>query len=317
MTENALTVASIHRPVVFQSVRGLNYDAITAKLDAELPDFPDTFPGDPLVFNGKRGNWQWGHGKNGLSFDHNAYSFVFNIPNSVEGWQRFLEDPVTGKLRPHIEGLVAICDPAAKALPREALGDTNPEAWPLNSFNKQEDPWKRFMVIPVRVDGQDKLNHLFVTSISARIATQELIRKFAEQGRSNMGKLPVVNIGRGTRKSKDGTDHDIPVFEIVAWVEPTAIDEPTTQQDAINQMAIPDASVSTQARTTVANLEAEANKTANAEIAGRQQTVDTLAAQSGASTGRRTAPAAGAPAANGKPGLFVGAKGARRTTVGA
>lgn len=263
--------------VMFYTARGLNHDAILAKLDEEMPAGGGLFPGDALTFNGKKGVWVWGFGKNAQQFDHRKSLFVFNMPNAAQVWQRFITEGT--KMFPHFEGLTYFAD--TKKFPtRDSLGDADPDAWATNNFGKKDDPWKECVAVPVRiVGGGDDVQHLFLSAISGVIAFKTLMRKWAEQGRSNLGKLPVVALGVEQRKRKDRNESfEVPTFEIVDWVDPVAADLPEGMDAADTGSEIPEGSVSAQTRDTVSALEVEVNKSA----AAQQETVNKIAANAGA-----------------------------------
>jgi hypothetical protein len=281
--------------VVFYSVRSLNFDAILNKLDEEMPQ-TGVFPGDALSFDGKRGQWKWGFGQKAQSFDHRKVQFVFNMPNAAAVWQRFINEG--GKSFPHFDGLTFFASPA-KFPGRETLGDTDPTKWPIDSFNKQSDPWKECVMVPVRIHGDEQVNHLFLSTISGVIAFKNFLRTWAEQGRSNIGKLPIVNVGVETRPRKDSKEtYDAPTFTIAGWVDPIASDIPDEAEQTAALADIPDAEVNSVTRDTVQALQAEANASAEQEVQKTSATVQQMASQAGARPAAPTKPA----------GLFAGAR---------
>lgn len=283
------------KQVVFYSVRGLNYDAIINKLDEEMPQ-TGTFPGDALSFDGKRGQWKWGFGQKAQSFDHRKVQFVFNMPNAATVWQRFVSEG--GKNFPYFQGLTFFASPD-KAPARDTLGDNNPEEWPLNSFNKKDDPWKECVMVPVRVHGDEGVNHLFLSTISGVISFKNFVRTWAEQARTHIGQLPVVNISVETRPRKDSKEtYDAPTFTIAGWVDPIAADLPDEAEQMAALTDIPDAEVGTQTRDTVQALQAEANESAAKEAQQTTATVQKMAAAAGARPATQTKPA----------GLFAGTR---------
>jgi hypothetical protein len=302
VSENSLITLE-DRPVTLYSVRGLDFDAIEKKLDEEAESF-GRFPGDGLTFDGKRGKWRWGYGKKGVPFDHNTVSFVFNLPNAVEGWQKFVDD------RPVYGPMVYICDPTNSLPARETLGDMNKELWKKDERGNPMDPWKKYVAAPIRLDGDEKVNHIFISTFWGVIAFKDLMKDFARGGRRNLGKLPIVNISSEVKERKDakGETFDKPVFDIVAWEFPTLADDPSAaEQTAASQTAIPEAEVNVTERkpaTVVQQLQDQANATAAAEAKATEQTVANVAANAGA---RRQSASSGTQA---RPnGLFAGAPG--------
>jgi hypothetical protein len=311
-----LTVVTSNQPVQFYSARNVNYDALEERLDSEAESF-SRFPGDAMTFNGKYAWWSWGHGKKAVKFNHEAVSFVMNLPNAVEGWRKW-EDG-----RPVYGPMVFLCS-GDKLPSREALGDNDPSRWEIRD-NKPTDPWTRYIACPLRVDGQDKVQHIFLTGMSAHIAFKNLLRDFAKQGRSNMGKLPVVNVGTEIRERKENKNetYGAPTFELIAWDDPIAADLPESMTAEVAAKAIPEgnATLASALEKDAATVKAAAKPDdkdlfpgLSEDKAALDAIVGTPSTAAPATSQRRTAaaPATDAP----KTGLFMGgSQGKRRTAV--
>lgn len=302
------------KPVAFYSIRNLDYDAVEKKLDEEAASF-SRFPGDGLTFDGKRGKWRMGYGTKGVPFDHMAVSFVFNLPNAVEGWQKFVDG------RPVYGPMVYICSPA-KLPSRAELGDTNEELWEVDNFGKKKDPWQRYVACPVRLDGQTQVNHLFLASFWACIKFRDLMKSFAQQGRLNIGKLPVVNLGSEVKERKDakGETFDVPTFEIVAWDDPIGADVPEGNEQAAASVAIPEAKVETVQRNAPPADEVEKKLAVLDPKPTTETTVQKLAAEVGANPTTARRRGGESTALNGAgttagASLFAGAKPGRRSAA--
>lgn len=239
-----LTVVNSSQPVQLYSAKNMNFDALQKRLDEEETAF-NKFPGDGLTHNGKTGAWMWGYGKQGVRFDHTQASFVFNLPNAVEGWRKWVDGRVV------YGHMVMIC--SGEHLPeRNSLGDTDETSWELVS-GKPKDPWERFIACPIREDGKEQVNHIFIKSFWGRIKFMDLLKDYAREGRKYLGKLPVVNLGSETRSVKDSKTEtfEVGTFELVDWDDPILADCPDAPPATNTPIPEATATVVKRAETTV------------------------------------------------------------------
>lgn len=289
-----LTVVQSNQPVKLYSAKNMDYDALQKRLDEEESAF-SSFPGDGLTYNGKTGAWMWGYGKKGVRFDHTQKSYVFNLPNAIEGWRKWTDGRV-------VYGQMIMLCSGDRLADRNTLGDTDETLWELVS-GKPKDPWERFIACPIREDGTEQVNHIFIKSFWSRIKFMDLMKEFAREGRKYLGKLPVVNLGTETRAVKDSKTEtfEVGTFELVDWDDPILADCPGEQHPA-NNAPIPEATatVTKRAETTVDRIEAAMPPS------------DTPA-QVAANTKRREAPAqTPAPETPKAEGLYIGGGQGRR-----
>lgn len=306
-----LTVIQSSQPVQLYSARNMNFDALEKRLEEEETAF-SRFPGDGLTHDGKTGAWKWGYGKKGVRFDHTKDSFIFNLPNAVEGWRKWADGRVV------YGAMEMLC--SGKRLPdRNELGDTDDSRWEIVS-GKPKDPWERFIACPIRIDGTEQVNHIFIKSFWGRIKFMDLLKDYAREGRKYMGKLPVVNLGNETRSVKDSKTEtfEVGTFELVDWDDPIAADLPEAMEQAVAQTAIPEATATVTKRSEApvrAEKPAETQTDIEDAITAAMPKSDTP--EQVAAAGRRRGTATETPAAQTAPtndpnALFIGGGQGRR-----
>lgn len=236
-------------PVMLNNAPVLDYDKLLALVDAEDQN---RFTGQRLAFAKQ---WVWGKDKTPV--DTSPIRVVVNIPHTIIGWRHFRDEQMT-------YGPVAYPCAGQQLAPRNVLGDDDQSTWPLYQ-DKPSDPWKRYLVVPFRVDGESDVNHIMLNSYTGIKEYRGLLRRFATEGRTRMGQLPVVKLGFRLDKhwEDDSITYFVPTFEIIDWVSAQECDIPATPAGSISHEQPPvqaidnSAPVNTIARTAEKTSEAK------------------------------------------------------------
>lgn len=214
-----LTVMRDNDPVMV-SIKGASYEKIQQVMDAEM-DQTSPFPGK--AYSMKKGHFYEGYGKDApKTMRFSQEDVVINAFNIIFAWRTF-EDK-----RPYYPGFAnptlgqRLCD-------RDDLGQTDKTMWEIDELSGQpRDPFSKIAIIPFRFEGETEVHHFQINNWSGVKAAQKFLRDFSEQGRRNMGKLPVVEVGTETKEhwEKANVSWEVLTFEIVDWADPIAEDEP-------------------------------------------------------------------------------------------
>lgn len=208
-------------PLMAIDLNNISYDVVQEYVDQELAS-RSIFPGDVHRFDGKKGRWYIGWGKNSPEFEHLKHSLILNIPHMIEVYETFVDG------RPVI--LATAMPFAGQKLPdRKSMGMTDPAQWEISKLSgKPEDPIKRSLVIPFRYDGgagADKVHHIKLTTATAILEFKHWMKAhYLPQARAQGSRLPVVNLGAYTAENAEGQTYEVPQFEIVDWENPTQAD---------------------------------------------------------------------------------------------
>ena len=226
-------------PLMAIDLANINYDVVQEYVDQELAS-RSIFPGDVHRFDGKKGRWYIGWGKNSPEFEHLKHSLILNIPHMIEVYETFVDG------RPVI--LATAMPFAGQKLPdRKSMGMTDPAQWEVSKLTgKPEDPIKRSLVIPFRYDGQTNVNHIKLTTTTAILEFKHWMKAhYLPQARAQGSRLPVVNLGSYTAENAEGQTYEVPQFEVVDWENPIQADfikfgDDETSEQIAQQTAVPD-----------------------------------------------------------------------------
>lgn len=181
--------------------------------------FTKMFPGNTILFSK-----QWKSGKTEYA---GADSLILNMPHACMVWMKW-EETDDGKKYPKFSKPAMLMLGQAPD-DRDTLGDTDEDEWELYE-GRPSDPWKLQFVVPCREVGSDVVNHISLSSVSARNAAADLFEEVVDLMSMHMGELPVVELGQkiASRDVADGVDKkgrpktkkqswDVPTFEIASW----------------------------------------------------------------------------------------------------
>lgn len=205
---------------------------------------PQRFPGQKFSYSS--GIWYRGIGKKKSALPLNT-EFVVNVFQMAATWVRW-ED----KKPKYLPDMYHLAD--GDEMPaRDTLGDMDQDYWEKDDKGTPQDPWRPVLVIPIRDEDGDVVNHIeFTTKSSVRVGF-DLFREVAESLVSHLGELPVVKLGskkaemerevtKSKRDRKTGNDveysekvifkWDTPVMEVVSWTDMKECDDPDAEQSA-------------------------------------------------------------------------------------
>lgn len=214
----ALVVPREERRLGIMDVRKVDITKAKASLAARGSS-TRLFPGEALNF--KKGRWYFGFNKTKRSRVKTGTQFVMNLANTVETWQTFVDG------KPRFAPLAYIINGESRA-PREEMGQTDEDAWDVGDDGNPMDPVQAITVCPIREKGSTELQHISLSSISARIAFDKLLADWLDQYEAQPGKLPVVELLEAEERTRKGSKQTFlaPVFEIVGWEKASAVDNP-------------------------------------------------------------------------------------------
>jgi hypothetical protein len=161
------------------------------------------FAGDYLNFNGQNGIWTRNKKEIGATVP-----FICNMHEICIGHVKFIKD---GK---PIHEIGRIID-GYQRLPRAALGDTDEEAWGVNSRGEPQDPWKEVTYLPMRCMEDDEAVVYGPFSPTARKAVADFVAVYRRADRA--GKFPVVLLENRSFPNKSGGTTYVPDSKIVGW----------------------------------------------------------------------------------------------------
>jgi hypothetical protein len=104
---------------------------------------------------------------------------------------------------------------------RNTLGDNDETEWPADGKGEPRDPWQETAYLPM-VDVKSKEVFTYSTgSWGGRAAIGGLMKDYALRARQKPNDLPIVELGAGSKKSRDPTigRYKIPTLKIVGWTD--------------------------------------------------------------------------------------------------
>jgi hypothetical protein len=220
------TVVRGPQAVMSLNNKNLDYDLVKTFADALRGV---GMPGTLMSF--KQGEYIIGTGNDKKTKKH-PFEYVANVPNLMFAWRKWEDGrPLT----PHT------CYPLiGQALPaRKELGDNDESEWEVrkhpngkprldeNGQPQVIDPWSQVAILMLRDEKTNELFRFETDSFGGKRAVIDLVSAFAEQGKRQPDKLPVI-VMDAAKKTRFGTDEKyfVPVLEIVDWVKATAEDFP-------------------------------------------------------------------------------------------
>lgn len=104
---------------------------------------------------------------------------------------------------------------------RSDLGHLDKDIWPRDAEGRPQDPWQKTIEIPCR-ELEDEQRELTIAGSSKGFegAVKKLFKQFAEEGRINPGKVPIVELGTDRYKHPTYGQVKTPVLTIVEWADP-------------------------------------------------------------------------------------------------
>lgn len=109
---------------------------------------------------------------------------------------------------------------------RGDLGRDDKALWPTDSDNRPQDPWQKNIEIPCReLDGDMRELTLAGSSKGFEGACRKLFKQFSEEGRTNPGKVPMVELGVDRYKHPTYGMVKVPTMTIVEWADPDDLAE--------------------------------------------------------------------------------------------
>jgi hypothetical protein len=170
--------------------------------------------GDLLKF--AKGKWYSGQEE----FDPQGQHFLVNVREAYTGWT-FWQDK-----KPVEHRLVRCSDYAHKA-PREALGHTDKNSWPVNDRGAPQDPWQQSDRMVLRaMNGAQELYTFVSGSNGGRNAIAKMLGAVARSPQAKEGKMPVVVLEVGTYEHDDFGTIPFPRFRIIDWAYWDEADRP-------------------------------------------------------------------------------------------
>jgi len=141
------------------------------------------------------------------------HDFLVLADETLVGWIRFRDD---GSPPDRIQGLLyeGFVPPA-----REALGDTDPAAWPIGiSGGGPADPWQHQMCLVLQHRDTHEMYTFATTSVTGRRAVGNLLKHYDRLRRGSAdGQIPIVKLRAGGFNHRDPRIGWVPtpVFAVV------------------------------------------------------------------------------------------------------
>jgi hypothetical protein len=218
-------------------VSKINYAAVGAGIAKYLKaagmqeQAKSSFPGLQLGFSS--GDWTLGYGDDAKKLKRGT-RVIMNVPNCMLTWNKWVDytnKEGDTKRRPHFE---PVCHPAKgeDMTERAALGDNDTKLWEKDKKSgRSMEPWKPTCVFPIRStkDGDETINHMLLSGPSAFRTGVAFFGKVMQEMAMHPGQLPVVTLDSETAEMGKGEDKvkwQVPVFEVVDWVDAIAADFP-------------------------------------------------------------------------------------------
>jgi hypothetical protein len=137
------------------------------------------------------------------------------------GWRRWEGEKVID------DRMVRVADDPTDPCPREELGDTDQTKWEPAADDEIRDPWCLENQLPVEDIETGERFIIATPSAGGGIAVAVLCGRWASNRRKKLDKgLPIIKLCAGTFSTKKYKDVPKPEFEIVAWENDDAPDEP-------------------------------------------------------------------------------------------
>lgn len=218
----ALSVPSTERKLGIMNTGKVDIKKARASLAARGSSVR-LFPGDALNF--KKGMWYFGFGKKDGPYMRtrvkSGSQFVMNLANAVETWQTFVDS------KPKFAPLAYLINGESRA-PREEMGQLDEANWDAGDDGQLMDPVQAITVCPIRAPRGTELHHITLSSVSSRIAFEQLLGQWLDQYDDNEGKLPIVELVEAEERTRKGSKQTylVPAFKIVGWETAGKIDNP-------------------------------------------------------------------------------------------
>ena len=163
----------------------------------------------------KKGDWLFGQEDEDVSLGSRV---ALNVMEAEWGWLYWHDK------RPEERRMLKVASGQAISA-RSDLGKDDKAMWPTGDDGKPQDPWQKTIEIPGReIDGERREFNLSGSSAGFEGAVKKLFKQFAEESRSNPGKVPIVELGNDKYKHKVYDWVKVPVLSIVEWADKDKLD---------------------------------------------------------------------------------------------
>lgn len=214
---------------VMVDLDALNYDLAGKAIDRIMEKtgggtFKRNFPGTQYGF--KKGEYIEGYGKGAKT--HDDVEMVVNVPHLMTGYVKFADNDDGKKIPTYTPPCLPM---AGMDMPdRDSLGDTDEDEWE-DYQGKPSDPWKVYVVLPIREKDSSDVHHFMATAPSHNRVLYSFFKECLETMKLKPGMLPVVAFGSAKAKmdkktlDKKGKEKveklvwDVPELVVKGWVK--------------------------------------------------------------------------------------------------
>jgi hypothetical protein len=144
---------------------------------------------------------------------------IGNIWMASKGWIRFHDQKVA-------ERRVGFVAERFKAPPRDELGYNDESEWQTNDEGEAQDPWTQTVDFPAVLVGETENKKVKIagTSRAWQVCMSALFSEFSKGSKQNPGKVPLINLGRGTYNHRTRGPTKVPVLNIEKWIDPAKVE---------------------------------------------------------------------------------------------
>ena len=166
-----------------------------------------------LLLKFQKGDWYAGQDNEEIPI---GTKLAANIMEAEWGWVRWHDN------KP-VERRMTLIASGTAPPPRDALGHDDEALWDRDDQGRPRDPWQRMIEIPVReLSGERREMILSGGSRGHEGACKALFKEFGDGMRSNLGKIPVIELRSDKYNHPKYGIVKTPAMPLVSWLDPAA-----------------------------------------------------------------------------------------------
>ena len=176
-----------------------------------------------------KGDWYLQVGQEKLELDRDMKA-IGNVWMASKGWIRFHDQKVA-------ERRVGFVAERFKVPARDELGHNDESEWQTNDEGDPQDPWTQTVDFPAVLVGEEENKKVKIagTSRAWQVCMSNLFAEFSKGSKQNPGKVPLINLGRGTYNHRTRGVTKVPVLTIEKWVDPAKVEVAEAETQAAEQ----------------------------------------------------------------------------------